>query len=128
MDEASKIDSTEMIEVIDWYDRPVLFLAQNDALETFLVMLIDEDFDEADNRIETWLNVEVSDTRLSELRAGSIDLHDAYVRAEHGYVLKTVSPKGLVYVVAVKDLTEDMLASPGCFLSEGNQYAAQSED
>lgn len=85
----SLLGKLEMVEVFEYYDRPVLFACRNAVDTLYLVVLEDED-DES----ETWLYVAVSPIRFDHIRSGAIDLKKAFVDAENGVVFKVRSPFG----------------------------------
>lgn len=75
------VGEIRITEVLELYDEPVLYFGANTTDQNFLVML---SRDEADAR--EWLLVPLSNARLSALRALTVDLYDAFVRVEGGFV------------------------------------------
>lgn len=76
-----------IIEVYEYYDRPILFACQNQLRNIFLVVWADED----DNG-ETWFYLPMSPLRYQLVRAGNIDLHTAFVESEEGIVYSLYAP------------------------------------
>lgn len=78
----------QIFEIYEFYNMPVLFACKNQADTIYLAVWIDET-DEAN----IWLYVALSPQRFAKLRAGQLDLHDAFAEPEDGVVLKTVVAK-----------------------------------
>ncbi|MBK6431242.1 MAG: DUF6575 domain-containing protein [Anaerolineae bacterium] len=76
------LDQIELLETYEFYDRPLLFACRNKQGILFIAVLADEN-----DTNETWLYVPLTDRRLSQIRAGLLDLHDAFEIAEDGEVL-----------------------------------------
>jgi hypothetical protein len=71
----------ELLEVYEEYDGPRLFSCRNSAGQIYLAMWIEKSRD-SDN----WLYVPVSKERFEYVRSGGIDLRDAFLAAEDGFV------------------------------------------
>lgn len=107
------IGTISLIDVFEEYEEPLLYTAQNERGETFLAVLA------ADSRAEqTWHFAYVSPRRLRDIRAGVVDLHDAFLLVEGGWVTVLHREKradGRVWTEAVRaaDLTDATLPDPG---------------
>lgn len=83
------------------YDEPCLII--NEGVLQLLV---------GDN---TWLSVRVSEIRLGQIRAGSVDLHDAFAKAESGFC--TLQKEGeTASNIPCYMLEERILPTPGTLL------------
>ena len=71
----------KLVEVYDYYDGPRLFAAQNATGSLFLSLWADET-DAAD----TWLYLPISEEQLERVRAGQVDISQAYLQPEDGTV------------------------------------------
>lgn len=69
-------------EVFEYYDKPVLFSCTVAGL-VYLAVLVHENNEAAD-----WLFVCISPDRYRRIRAGNVNLYDAFKDAETGVVLK----------------------------------------
>ena len=70
-------------EVIEYYDRPLIFMCQDGLDRHYLACLADET-----GGVETWLYVGMSPRRWQHVRSRAIDLHDAFAKAEEGKVYR----------------------------------------
>ena len=76
-----------VLEIYEFYNMPILFACQNRTGHFYLAVWIDET--ETEN---IWLYVPLSFQRLMNLRHGDLDLHDAFVQPEDGFVFKATVP------------------------------------
>ena len=79
--QATHLGKLKTIEVYVYVDRPCLFSCRNATGYLFLAVWVDET--EVDN---LWLYVPVSEARFQAIRTGEIDLHDAFLQSEDGFV------------------------------------------
>ena len=103
----------EIVETYAYYDQPVLFSCKDSAGHLYLVVAADEN-----DRYETWLYAGVSPERLTLIRSGTIDLHDAFADPEDGRLLQVrfsydalTSPQ--IESIEANQVLEDMLPLPG---------------
>lgn len=103
----------EIVEIYAYYDQPVLFSCKNAAGHLCLVVAADEN-----DQYETWLYAGVSPERLTLIRSGAIDLHDAFADPEDGCLLQVrfsydapTSPQ--IESIEANQVSEDMLPLPG---------------
>lgn len=77
-----------IVEVFDYYDEPVIFLAKGKKGDLFLGLLSDnqEDF-------KQHLYLPMSKHRLQLLKEGEIDIFTAFVESENGKVLSVLRDK-----------------------------------
>lgn len=78
---ATHLGNLQTIEIYVYVDRPCLFSCRNATGHLFLAVWIDET--EVDN---LWLYVPVSESRFQAIRTGEVDLHDAFLGSEDGFV------------------------------------------
>jgi hypothetical protein len=108
----------ELVEVYEFYDRPLLVCCRNTVGALYLAVLIDEQ----DDSTETWLYIALSEDRLRQVRSGGIDLHDAFGAAEDGIAFEVTIPSDkstpvTVSPIPASDLTDEMLPLSGRFLN-----------
>ena len=84
----TSLGQLQIFEIYEFYNMPVLFACKNQADNIYLSVWIDETELE-----DTWLYISVSPQRFAKIRAGQIDLHDAFSAPEDGIVLKVTVPK-----------------------------------
>ena len=108
-----ELGKLEIVEVYEYYDQPVLYSCKNTMGHFYLVVAADED-----DQYLTWLCAAVSTDRLNRIRSGRVDLHDAFVHPEGGYVVQVKVPydeHASVQVDFIQSnlIPEDMLPVPG---------------
>lgn len=64
-------------EILVYYDEPQLFLAQDDANNQFLCLLVD-----SDEKAAKYISIQISSERLKELYSGSLDLRKIFENPE----------------------------------------------
>ena len=111
----------KVIEIYEYYDKPLLFACQNTAGQIFLAVLIDETEEK-----EVWYYVPVSPLRFEQIRAGKVDLHDAFLRAEDEQVFKIITPQShnsdvTIEYVPTNELSDDDLPLAGEILNLDTQ-------
>lgn len=84
----TSLGQLQIFEIYEFYNMPVLFACKNQADTIYLSVWLDETDSE-----DTWLYVSVSPQRFAKIRAGQIDLHDAFADPEDGIVLCVTVPK-----------------------------------
>lgn len=106
----------EIIEIYEYHDKPLLFACRNASYTHYLVV---QEGVHPDS--ETWLYASLSYDRLQQIRAGIIDLHDAFAHAEDDFVfsvrlfLDDNPPQ--ITMVNIADLIDDQLPDKGEFLN-----------
>lgn len=103
----------ELVEVYEYHDKPLLFACRNASGTHYLVVQAD-----ADDRVETWLYVSVSPMRFQQIRSGEIDLHDAFVDAEDGFVFgvklfKDAQSQAQVAMIPATELSDEQVPDAG---------------
>ena len=77
----------EIIEVYDFYDKPVLFSCKNKSGLTFIVLCVD-----SLNLAEVWLYSPVSSSRFENVIKGEVELRDIFVETEDAFVYQVEIP------------------------------------
>lgn len=103
----------EIVETYVYYDQPVLFSGKSAAGHLYLAVAADKN-----DEHETWLYVGVSTERLSLIRSGTIDLHDAFAEPEDSFLLQEIIPyddqtQPRMEPIQPDQISEDMLPMPG---------------
>ena len=106
----------EILETFEYYDQPVLFSCRNAAGHLYLVVAADEN-----DQHDTWLYAGVSERRLSLIRSGAIDLHDAFADPEDGCLIQAIVPYGdqgppQFESIPAHQIPAEMLPIPGEYL------------
>ena len=105
----------EILEVYDYYDLPCLFSCKNVSEHIFLAIL-----SELTKELAIWLYVPISSRRFENIRSGIIDLHDAFVKSEDGFVYKVIirdnSNTNTIETIFCEALNKEWLPISGEFL------------
>ena len=83
----NQLGSLELIEVYEFYDKPLLVLACNELDHRYLGVLIEDTLDR-----ENWYFVGLSERRLHHVRSGFIDLYTAFADPESGQIFNVSVP------------------------------------
>jgi hypothetical protein len=115
--ESTILGKLNLIEVYEFYDMPILFACENKAGHTYLAVWVDEAVDK-----DTWLYVSLSRKRFQRIRAGEIDLHDAFAKSEDEIVLEVIiyrnpNRESQVEPLSIQDLDENWLPLSGDYLN-----------
>ena len=114
-----------LVETLCYYDYPRLFTAKNEHGNLYLVQNADERELGDLNYVDDFLAVPVSTNRLEKIKAGTIDLHDAFKLAEGGRGIWIEHPWGekspnkhveTAREVILADLEDDLFTKPGVTL------------
>ncbi len=109
----------EIVEVYEYYDIPCLFSCKNASRQLFLAVWLDQT-----TEVGTWLYVPMSQRRLENVRSGGIDLRDAFLNSEDGFVYKVIIPcdgsPDRVETIFCENLVDDWLPMAGEFLDFGD--------
>jgi hypothetical protein len=102
----------EIIEIYEYYDFPCLFSCQNASGQIFLAVWIDET---PNHKI--WLYSPMSKSRLKDIRAGNIDLYDAFKQSEDGFIYQAIISKNdnsdVVEIIFCESLNDECLPISG---------------
>jgi hypothetical protein len=100
----TSLGKLELVEIYEYYDRPVLFTCRNGTGTYFLAQA-----DDIDDEAETWLYVGMSRLRFEHLRSGEIDLHDAFTDAEDEIVFEVRIPHNETESQEIKPLIAEQI-------------------
>ncbi|GEM_PF-3499095 len=114
--QSTKLGKLELIEVYEFYDKPLLFSCRNEDNDIFLAVFIDEN-----ENFDTWLYTKMSSQRFTQVWSGEIDLHDAFAKAEKEVIFEVQIPYDNEQPIAVKTISsslihEEWLPLPGQFV------------
>lgn len=114
--ESTILGILRIIEIYEFYNKPVLFACQNNTGHIYLVVWIDE----KDDR-DIWLYTPISSDRFECIRSGEIDLHDAFVEPEDGITLevtvyKEPSHLAKIRLIPAEELDESWVPLSGDYL------------
>jgi hypothetical protein len=118
--QSTQLGKLELIEVYEYYDTPCLFSCRNASGHLFIAIL----FDQTKN-IEKWLYASMSQRRFENIRAGLIDIRNAFLNSEDGFVYEVIinsdnSPER-VEVLGCENLIDDWLPMPNEFIEFENE-------
>lgn len=125
--ENTQLGKLELVEVYEYYDRPLLFVCKNELSHLFLVLYDGEQGEE-----EQWIYAPISQNRFESIRSGGIDLHDAFADAEQGFVYHfIVSKGGIVHsedIILNHQLADERLPDRGEFLNFRSESLPKLQD
>lgn len=81
------LGNMKILEMFLYYDRPFIFLCEDDIGTKYIVHLIDED-----DVGERWFLVPSSDIRVEYVRTGRITLRNSIIQAEGGWIWEVITP------------------------------------
>ncbi|MBD2566646.1 DUF6575 domain-containing protein [Anabaena lutea] len=108
-----------IIEVYDFYDKPVLFSCKNKSGLTFIVVCVD-----SSDLAEVWLYAPVSSSRFQSVIKGEVELRHIFAETEDAFVYQVEIPYEDEINVIVKNVECDEI--PDDYLPELGQFI-QSE-
>lgn len=79
--EGTILGQLEIIEVYDFYDKPVLFSCKNKSGLIFIVICVD-----SSDIAEVWLYAPMSSSRFQNVAQGKVELRDIFTNTEDGFV------------------------------------------
>ncbi len=85
--ERTILGQLEIIEVYDFYDKPVLFSCKNKSGLIFIVICVD-----SSDVAEIWLYAPMSSSRFKNVAQGKVELRDIFNNAEDGFVYHVEIP------------------------------------
>jgi hypothetical protein len=103
------------IEMIDWYDRPRLLIAENAAGHRYIAFWADET-----KRGNRWLYASASDARIDSLISGLVPLRRIYTEPEDEFIFLVDSPHAApasVDVITAAAIEPELLPPPDDFLT-----------
>lgn len=85
--ERTILGQLEIIEVYDFYDKPVLFSCKNKSGLIFIVLCVD-----SSDYAEIWLYAPMSSSRFQSLVQGRVGLRDIFIDTEDAFVYQVEVP------------------------------------
>ncbi|HVR38837.1 MAG TPA: DUF6575 domain-containing protein, partial [Thermoanaerobaculia bacterium] len=76
-EQSNGLGRLEILEVYEYYDRPVLLALRSASEAIYIAVLV-----ETDNKADQWLCVAVSQLRFEAVRSGGVDLRTGFGRPE----------------------------------------------
>lgn len=118
--QSTHLGKLELIEVYEYYDTPCLFSCRNISGHLFIAILYSQT-----KKLEKWLYVSMSKRRFENIRAGLIDIRNAFLNSEDGFVYEVIinsddSPDK-VEIIWCENLIDDWLPMPNEFIEVGNE-------
>ncbi|BAZ13386.1 hypothetical protein NIES4071_52250 [Calothrix sp. NIES-4071] len=114
----------DIIEIYSYYNGARLFSCRNAALNIYFALWIDEDTD-----FDLWLYVPVSPKRCQEIRSGEIDLRNAFLKSEDGFVFVVkifFDNSDMANYIKSEEIDKDWLPLPGDYLKLSSLYLPQA--
>lgn len=101
--ERTILGQLEIIEVYDFYDKPVLFYCKNKSGLIFIVLCVD-----ISDSAEIWLYAPMSSSRFQSVVQGGVELRDIFIDTEDAFVYQVEVPyeDGLNAIVKTVDCNE----------------------
>lgn len=113
--QSTYLGKLEIIEVYEYYDVPCLFACRNASEQIFLAVWASQT-----KELGRWLYVPISLGRFRSVRSGNIDLRDAFLTAEDGFVYEVIIPcdDSLDRTIAIscEELNDEWLPEAGEFI------------
>ncbi len=118
--EGTQLGNLRIVDVLDFYDGPKLFVARNTTGSNFLSLWVDED-----GQNNWWLYLPISQGRLDELHSGTLTIREAYIDAEENFVYSIGEPISKeagfqLKIIQSSDLDYDLLPPEGDSLILGD--------
>jgi len=117
--QSTQLGKLELIEVYEYYDTPCLFSCRNASGHLFIAILFDQT-----KKNEKWLYASMSQRRFENIRAGLIDIRNAFFNSEDGFIYEVImnsdNSPDRVEVIWCENLIDDWLPMPGEFIEFGD--------
>jgi hypothetical protein len=114
-----------LIEVLDWYDGPRLFIAENASGSRYIAFWADEQEDES-----YWLYSLVSESRINCLVSGKLDLRSIYTDPEDEVIFLIRSTGEVFWTVEVitpQEIHEELLPPFEDFLVSNEGFFSEND-
>jgi hypothetical protein len=120
--ERTILGQIEIIEVYDFYDKPVLFSCKNKSGLIFIVICVD-----SSDVAEIWLYAPMSSYRFQSVAQGKVELRDIFNNTEDGFVYQVEIPyeEGINVVVKTvndNEIPDEYLPELGQFIQAANNF------
>lgn len=117
-----------VVEVYDYYDRPLMLTLKNELGHLFLAKLAD-----IEDQVGIWLYLPISEERYLQFRSGGIDTYTVFKKPEipSVYLVKISETSSEDFYACVsispEDIPDDYLPVPGSFLEIDTMTVTQLE-
>lgn len=118
----TNLGELDIIEVYSYYNGVRLFSCCNVTLNIFFALWIDEEKD-----FDLWLYVPVSLKRYQEISLGKMDLRNAFLKSEDGFVFEVkifFDNQDVVNSIKSEEIDKDWLPLPDDYLKFSSLYLA----
>ncbi|MFN6538310.1 MAG: DUF6575 domain-containing protein [Nostoc sp. EkiNYC01] len=85
--ERTMLGRLEIIEVYNFYDKPVLFSCKNNSGYIFIAVWVD-----SSETADIWIYAPVSSSRFQDIRQGLIELRDIFTNSEDFFIYQVETP------------------------------------
>lgn len=110
--EGTELGHLHLALVFDYFDYPQIFSCNDDEGRQFLALHVEEH-----PSPDTWLYLSLGSTRMEELLAGLVDLRDALLHAEDGFIFRVIQDVRLATAavdrIGPTSLPDEWLPLPG---------------
>ncbi len=118
--QSTHLGKLKLLEVYEYYDTPCLFSCRNASGHLFIAILFDQT-----KKCQKWLYLPMSQRRFENIRAGLIELRNAFLNAEDGLVYEVIinsdDNADRVEIIWCENLVDDWLPMPNEFIKFGNE-------
>ncbi len=126
--EGTQLGNLRIVDVLDFYDGPKLFVARNTIGSYFLSLWADED-----GQNNWWLYLPISQRQLDELYSGTLSIREAYIGAEENFVYSIGEPisrggRFQLEIIQSSDLDYDLLPPEGDRLILEEPFSSPEDD
>lgn len=119
------LGNLRIVEILDWYDGPRLFVAENAAGHHYIAFWADEQED-----VSLWLYSSVSESRISRLISGKLALRNIYTEPEDEVlflVRLSHQVQSTVEVISPDRIEVDLLPPNGDFLTSEEDFFTETD-
>ncbi|MEH2118964.1 DUF6575 domain-containing protein [Nostoc sp.] len=120
--ERTILGQLEIIEVYDFYDKPVLFSCKNKSGLIFIVLCVD-----SSEFAEIWLYASMSSSRFQSVVQGGVELRDIFIYTEDAFVYQVEIPyeddlNAVVKTVDCNEIQDEYLPGLGQRIQSKDNY------
>ncbi|MEH2391956.1 MAG: DUF6575 domain-containing protein [Nostoc sp.] len=120
--ERTILGQLEIIEVYDFYDKPVLFSCKNKSGLIFIVLCVD-----SSEFAEIWLYASMSLSRFQSVVQGGVDLRDIFINTEDAFVYQVEIPyeddlNAVVKTIDCNEIQDEYLPGLGQTIESKDNY------
>ncbi len=116
----TNLGKLDIIEIYSYHNGTRLFSCCNVTLNIFFALWIDEEED-----FDLWLYVPVSMKRFQEIRSGEMDLRNAFLKSEDGFVFEVkifFDNSAVANSIKSEEIDQDWLPLPDDYLKLSSLY------